>query len=429
MDDLAPVLAPALSRFVRSPGANLNWVDRLLRQLESELPDTFDRFRRVSGLSLKIASLAGLTPQESAALVPAALFVTLAHVRPGGGTAFHAWLRCLREERWAQEALHAARLVMAPGREEAGDSRAAVTLAAAVVIDDEAVVRSANALRALRELQAQAQTPEANRIAALLWTERGQSICDLHARHGSRTYTVDAATLKESLRALRGERRQVPPRQQTPSRAAAAGPEQRKQPAASVPTPTAATSEAFERRKRAVAGAHSLREAFGLPAAGRAAQDERATPGPEPVAVDHPSAPAPGPAQRTREDAPKEGRPETGRTEAPGPAAGSTQGPAEPLERATSARGTPEPVPTPDEAYEEAPMNAPAHLAQSPAEIDGRLTDALEELRTRLADIERLASEGQKLLTALVPTIEGFAAMVAEFESALSRWKGRSEAA
>lgn len=75
-------------------------------------------------------------------------------------------------------------------------------------------------------------------------------------------------------------------------------------------------------------------------------------------------------------------------------------------------------------------MNDVTPATASPAELDAHLAASVEELRQRLAEIERLAAEGQQTLARLAPTIQGFAAMVAEFESVLSRWRGgRSEAA
>lgn len=70
-----------------------------------------------------------------------------------------------------------------------------------------------------------------------------------------------------------------------------------------------------------------------------------------------------------------------------------------------------------------------ATMTASSTELDAHLTASVEELRQRLNEIERLAVEGQQTLAKLAPTIAGFAAVVAEFESVLNRWRGgRSDA-
>ncbi len=57
------------------------------------------------------------------------------------------------------------------------------------------------------------------------------------------------------------------------------------------------------------------------------------------------------------------------------------------------------------------------------AHDDLHLVEKLEELRTRLREMEQLAREGEALLSALAPPLEHFSAMLMEFESTLNRWK------
>ncbi len=403
MEDLAPALAAALGRLVRSPGANLNWVGPLFRRFERDFPDAYDRFRRLYGLSLKIAALASLSPQDSAAVGLAALFAAVLDI-PSRNAASAAWLRYLHDRPWAHHAMQAARSAGELSGASA-ESRVAAAVTAAAIIDHETVIRSANMLRALRAVRALADTPEMSRIAELLWTERGQSICDLHARHGGRTYVIDAAEFRERLRLLDGERdattrseRAVGARAAHPPMPSTARDGSHKPPSS-----PPATSEAFERRKRAVAGAHSLREAFGVPVAERPGESE------PPVTARTP-APEPPPAAPPSRRSPAE-----------------TSLPAIDIRPAPSPeRPAPEIAPAPTQ--EERVMND-ATTTSSPGELDAHLTASVEELRQRLAEIERLAAECQQTLARLGPTIAGFAAMVAEFESVLSRWRGRSEAA
>lgn len=407
MEDLAPALASALGRLVRSPGANLNWVGPVLRRFERDFPDSYERFRRLYGLSLKIASLAAFSPQDVAVLGPATLFTALLELPPAH-TASGSWLRYLHERPWAQLALQAASAAQEVSGSSA-DSRVAAAVTTAAIVDNEAVIRSANMLRALRAVRALAGTPEMSRLAELLWTERGQSICDLHTRHGGKIYTIDPAEFRERMRLLEGERKPSPDstrmtqtRGAPPAAPPAARSETRKP-----PSPAAATSDAFERRKRAVAGAHSLREAFGLPAAERA-PDVGAEPAHTVEEQKPPAAPPPvsPPSQRSGD---REPLATIEATPAPSPV-----------------RPSPEIAPTP--SNEERSMND-ATMTASPTELDAHLTASVEELRQRLNEVERLAVEGQQTLAKLAPTIAGFAAVVAEFESVLNRWRGgRSDA-
>lgn len=410
MEDLAPVLAPTLGRLVRSPGTNPNWVAPLFRRLERDAPEVYDRFRRLYGLSRKIASLASFTHQDSALLGPAALFAALLDIAPSPGASSAAWLRYLRERPWAHYALQAARAAHDVAA-SAADSRAAAAVTAAAVIDNEAVIRSANILRALREVRSLAATPELSRVAELLWTERGQSICDLHARHGSRTYVIDAAEFAEAIRLLEGGRN-APARTEPSRNTLAAQPPPRREDSRKTP-PVPPTSDAFERRKRAVAETHSLREAFGI-----AAADRREG--------------APAAAPRATRTSPDSGSVRPERADVSGSISQPQTRPLPTIEAnltPPAPRGS-GPEAAPASPIEERPMNDVAPATASPAELDARLTASVEELRQRLAEIERLAAEGQQTLARLAPTIQGFAAMVAEFESVLSRWRGgRSEAA
>ena len=51
------------------------------------------------------------------------------------------------------------------------------------------------------------------------------------------------------------------------------------------------------------------------------------------------------------------------------------------------------------------------------------LTDELTELRARFDQIEKLAAEGQELLTGLAPRLAELSAMVADVEAVLHKWK------
>ena len=51
------------------------------------------------------------------------------------------------------------------------------------------------------------------------------------------------------------------------------------------------------------------------------------------------------------------------------------------------------------------------------------ITDELTELRARFDQIEKLAAEGQELLTGLAPRLAELSAMVADVEAVLHKWK------
>ena len=54
------------------------------------------------------------------------------------------------------------------------------------------------------------------------------------------------------------------------------------------------------------------------------------------------------------------------------------------------------------------------------------LTDELNELRARFDEIEKLAAQGQELLTGLAPRLAELTAMVADVETVLHKWKRES---
>ena len=63
---------------------------------------------------------------------------------------------------------------------------------------------------------------------------------------------------------------------------------------------------------------------------------------------------------------------------------------------------------------------APSHV---PTDSAHALVDELTELRARFDQIEKLAAEGQELLTGLAPRLAELSAMVSDVEAVLHKWK------
>jgi hypothetical protein len=74
---------------------------------------------------------------------------------------------------------------------------------------------------------------------------------------------------------------------------------------------------------------------------------------------------------------------------------------------------------------EEAQSNAP-HPAAVEESDAGEITQHLEELRARLIEMERLASEGQAILAELAPQIDRYFEMLQDMERVMQRWSQRA---
>jgi hypothetical protein len=54
--------------------------------------------------------------------------------------------------------------------------------------------------------------------------------------------------------------------------------------------------------------------------------------------------------------------------------------------------------------------------------------ELLQELRIQLGQIQQIAAQAEQLLAGVAPQIDEFAARIADVESVMERWRGRSAA-
>lgn len=438
MKDLAPSLAVALGNLRRSPGTgSLAWVDDVLRRFERARRDDYNRLRRVHGLARKLGALGRLGDEESAEIT-VGLFV---HVLIGdppidhGGKAPRAWLLYLRREDWVERCLEISRLVRLPEWEHNDDSLAAVLARAVWIFDAETIVEKSRTVSVLRSLRAHAGAPGMARVVELFWSEKGQEICHTHVLRRWQSYALKPAEIKNSIKLLREELQRAAPPLPAPSRRVLMTPEEAPAPNFEAAAALVA-SESLEKRKRSFKAAPNLREAFtgGAAHAGDAdarqlpeemAKKEGATPAP-PAAAPRPErvgaesgdakvARAAEAPRRLEEDRPGEPVAPVAETE-------TDVGPRQTRSGQDTLPGGVEP------GQEEAKMDARSRFATGThAGDDLDVGESLEELKSRLVQIEQLAGEARELLAALGPSIQEFSSMLAQFDSMLSRWKGHDQ--
>lgn len=67
--------------------------------------------------------------------------------------------------------------------------------------------------------------------------------------------------------------------------------------------------------------------------------------------------------------------------------------------------------------------------ARAERRLESDLTERMNELRSQLRQIQRLAVEGEELLASLAPQLEEFTSWFAHLETLVQRWKGDEGAA
>lgn len=399
MEELLPVLATALAGLRRAPGNSLAWVDDVLRKLQRQQPDQYQQLRRVHGLALRIAELATLEPPQTATLTVTMFLATIAEVPQAERTDPRPWLDYLRQP-WLEPALETVLTIADRGSEPHGLVAAIATTAAR--LDEAAIFRTTSTLAVLRGLRAQARTPEAERLAELLWSEEGQELCDIHARMRGQPYRFEPASIKAAFETLKA----LPPAATATARPPARG--QAKEEAVSTSETGAQAGKAdspnFEKRKQVLAVHGGLRQAFATGAVGGAGSDQpvatsshdHGPPEAAPPMVDH------APVREDQPAAPSLPEPEAPRDEPRGEAV------------------EPSPAPTTGKDIEMT-NNRETTTGRTP---DPDLSGTLRELRARLLEIERASAEAQQLLATLQPSVEDLTAMLAQVETMLGRWHG-----
>lgn len=380
--ELVPALAGALDHLRRSPGTNEAWVEAALRALERGYPATHERLRRRLGLAHRLADLANLGREEQAKMSLGLFFHELIsdEVPKATSKRSRTWIHYLlgNFDRLAPS-LQISQALRLPSWEDIDRKEAAVAKVA-IVLDSETVEHNAKPLEIIQSLQADALTPAAEEIVALLLSEHGQELCDNHFRLRGQGYTLEGAEIRKSLELLK------PPPTSPPLEA----------PDTPLAETEATSSQNFEQRRQA------LRSGPDWTSLRNIASEET----------------------RPEEEAEPEQR--TGTTSAtPGPPE------AEPANDRQPAPNTPSPeaeqpstaAPQPREEKDMAIPQIPSTPSSQPHEQ--QMAERFRELRSQLEQIQQVAVEGQQLLDSLAPELEEFTAWLDEIETIVGRWKGR----
>jgi hypothetical protein len=398
---LIPALSASLGQLRRSPGRTEGWVDPTLSALERDHPSLNKRLRRRLGFALRLSELAQLDMRERAVLTLGLFFHELADEQARGASArgSRPWTEYLvRNEHWLAPCYQ---LAQALDTEDWGTEadRAAVVAKVAVVFDVETLERHGRPLIVMQEMFVNAQSAAAEQIIPILWTEDGQELCDHHFRRQS--YRVDVSEVKHALdelkrtapRPILDEAPDAPRRfsAQPLGRSQArpgAKPAARKRREAAAAAPSNGANQDFDRRRQALRAGPGWGALLGDPNASDQNEEELPPPPidvePEPLAAWEPPSAEP-----------------------------QSQEPTPILKHQTSAAR--------DVREEERPMTTPS-IASAKAGAEGAdITARVEELRSRLASIQRASAEAQQVLASFAPQVEELAAWVADLEAVVGR--------
>ncbi len=385
--------AAALGTLRRSPGKDEAWVESVLRIVERDHPERFDRMRRRLGLVQRLGSVAQLRVEEEAIATVGLFCYELIGERMPTAAPPGPWLDYIyRNERWLGPCLRVCESLYATTWGEI-ESRPALVARFVAAYDKRTIEEHERPLQVIRELVESAQTEEGDRLGPIVWSEDGQEVCDFHFRHNGE-YPLDAKNVRRNLELLK----RVLPAPATASVASRPGPvrtatspvgERARKTHGEEAAPVQASAN-FERRRQALRSTRA--EVNGA--------DERHTPG-EAVATieeDHEEIEALPPAAIVDEREHATLAPEL-----------------QELHGRRAAR---------EETFrqQEEVMDR-SQIAALPS-IDGEgtnVTRRIETVRAQLDQIRRIAIDAQEMLADLAPQVEELAVWVAELESVLNR--------
>jgi hypothetical protein len=415
--ELIPAVSAALSQLKRSPGKDEGWVDGALRVLERERPYLHDRLKRRLGFALRLLEIAGIGSHERAEMTLGIFFYELAdeQTRAGTGKPSRPWTEHLiRNESWLARSYHIAEALASPGW-SAEHGTVIVVAKIAIAYDTETRERNGRPLAIIQDMFSHAQTPAAEEILPLLWTEEGQELCDHHFRR--QPYRIDIQEIKHAFETLKritarpllGEEPAAPmrfstrihvapePQEDEEMDAHVEPPERPRERARAVsPTPS---NGVFEQRKRALRAGPGWGAILGDPSS----RDEDVVRRPQAFSSERrpyiPNEPVeePEPPEELWLPPP---RPEP-EPERPAPSA-----------------------PPQEEVPKMAIRNIPATRPQR--NDAGDITSRVEDLRLQLEQIQLASAQAQQLLASLAPQMEEFATWVADLEAVVGRWRPRS---
>jgi hypothetical protein len=421
----ARAAAAALGRVRRSPGKGERWVEKVWLQAQQDRPKTYDRLHRRIGFARKLAELAHLDQKEQAAVTTGLFLHVLIADTPERDLerAPPAWTEYfLRNIDWLTPALDVCHAVESSALEEE-DRLPVVVGRVSALFDQEILEDHRRPLEVMAELRADPPTAAVEEIASLLWTEAGQALCDRHFRRHPRTYKVDAAEIRKCLEQLRpasshlmAEITAQPLRLSAGIAEASARPNRHKEakPDRHQIDAPVRVSDAFQRRRQLLRGASPIEGVPEEAQAHRARRHEEEPevqhdlPTPDTTADDELTAKVNAIIERARDHV----------DDAPPPARHEGAGQDTPRRRPRTYID--------EEADMDNIRSITAARAERGADLD--LSEKLDELRTQLRQIQRLAVQAEELLASLAPQLDEFSTALVHLESMVQRLKGHDGA-
>jgi len=429
----ARAAAAALSRVRRSPGRGEAWMVKVWQSVEADRPKTYDRLRRRIGFSRRLGELAHLNEEEQAA-VSTGLFLhgLIADTverdleRPAP-----AWVEYfLRNIDWLTPALNVCHAVQAPAWEDE-DRLPVVVGQVSALFDHEILEDHKRPLEVMATLRADPPTAAVEEIASLLWTEAGQALCDRHFRRHPRTYKLDADEMRRTVERLRPaahhsitEIAAQPLRLSTSlGQAAPRRNGQKKQAESEDRQAPVRVSDAFQRRRQALRGTSPIE---GVP---QGAQAHRARHHEEEPDVEHDQSHG-DTAARHRAQPPDATADEALTAKVNAIIERARDRAEEDARQPARAEIAEEHTPRNDIDEENAMDNIRSiTAARADRHEDLELTEKVDELRSQLRQIQRLAVQAEELLASLAPQLDEFASALVHLETMVQRLKGHDGAA
>lgn len=406
IQQLIPALATAFARLRRTPGRNEVWVEDVLHAIERADATRHERMRRRIGFAERLGDLVGLSTEERATLKLGLFFGELVDGQPARsrGTAGGAWLEyLLRNEDWLGAAFAVCEVIKSDTW-EALESKAAAVAKVTVVFDAATLERQERPLQVIQQLMSEVESPLAQEVIPMLWSEEGQELCDHHFRRHPRGYKLEAAELRSSLEALRKlapkripHETAIAPFQLAGSALPAVGEELKEQAAAHQPRTAAAWSSSpssagtnFDRRREALRARNPV--GFQESAITSPPQPDHDYEGDhaEPAVTRTPASPVPGSPHRNGDDL-------------------GGESPFDSVKRG-------------EEPMEQTRTISPVPPGRRDA-LD--MMQKLQDVRLQLGQIQRIAVDAEQLLTGLAPQLDELATWVADLDTIVKRWQGR----
>jgi hypothetical protein len=401
---LVPTLATALTQLRRSPGRNEEWVDRVLESYRGR-PEDRDRLCRRIGFARRLAELMELPERDRAAITVALLFRAVLDETAGqtAGHATQSWTEYLvRNEAWLARSYAICAFLEEPDV-ESGGHMPEVVATVAEVFDRETANLASRPLQVIEKLFPDPETPVAERVLPVLWSEAGQALCDHHFRRGAKGYRIDVQEIKGCLQVLRPSEVRAPSQAATaalrfsgqlagkarmPSLPAAAP--ARSRPALGTPRRKEATADTFEERRRALRSGPGWGAILGAKEEAEAREESPAADETE----QHNERPARVvwlPAHRAQREAEQA-------VPAEEPAAG-------------------------EPAAEERPLPPKGQRTSDALTIIA----TIERLHSQLLQIQRMAAQSEDVLATLTPQIEELVSWIANVERTVEQFKHRPD--